>query len=419
MMARLALKLGARNLSKHPRRTLLVGATITVGALVVVFNASLIEGIQQRLVEQMVITEMGHLRVSGVREGSRAQGEFSGAELIERPSAIVEILDARLPGAEISSTISSPGMLFSEVAMSSRVALVGIEPARDRQRLPALAERARGALDPLANRGAYLSGRLAARLEVQQGEVITISVPTAEGDLNAADFEVRGIIEAGPPWEDYIAYMELPALQELMAVAQGVHAIKIILPDKLRRREKLDSLAAGLEEELRTRASGIQVETYEQSGGFFRGIVTANRFFLEIMNAILLVAVALGVANALLLSVHERRQEIGAMMAMGAPRRLVRIQFAAEAAVAVLLFGSAGVLLGFALVRWLGPRGIALPLEAFSWLIGGARLFPTWDWGAAPRALVELVLAAVLASIVPSSRALRLPPVEALKGGRP
>ena len=74
------------------------------------------------------------------------------------------------------------------------------------------------------------------------------------------------------------------------------------------------------------------------------------------LGAVALLVGAIGVANIMIISVLERRQEIGLRRALGATRGQIRIQFLAEAIMLSLAGGAAGVLIGAAATDVVRPR---------------------------------------------------------------
>lgn len=124
-----------------------------------------------------------------------------------------------------------------------------------------------------------------------------------------------------------------------------------------------------------------------------------NGLFLG-LGAVALVVGAVGVANIMIISVLERRSEIGLRRALGATRGQVRTQFLAEAILLSLLGGVAGVAVGVvATVLYAATRQWAVVVPTVAWA-GGL--------GAA------LAIGAV-AGLLPAIRAARLSPTEALR----
>jgi len=124
-----------------------------------------------------------------------------------------------------------------------------------------------------------------------------------------------------------------------------------------------------------------------------------NSLFLG-LGAVSLLVGAVGVANIMLISVLERRSEIGLRRALGATRGHIRIQFLSEAIVLALIGGIAGVAFGsLATAVYASAKGWAVVVPPLAWS-GGL--------GAA------LVIGAV-SGLLPAVRAARLSPTDALR----
>jgi putative ABC transport system permease protein len=118
------------------------------------------------------------------------------------------------------------------------------------------------------------------------------------------------------------------------------------------------------------------------------------------LGAVALLVGGVGVANIMVISVLERRSEIGLRRALGARRGQIRSQFVSEALILSGLGGACGVLLGVvATAVYASTQGWAIVVPALGWA-GGL--------GAA------LAIGAV-AGLLPALRAARLSPTEALR----
>jgi putative ABC transport system permease protein len=120
------------------------------------------------------------------------------------------------------------------------------------------------------------------------------------------------------------------------------------------------------------------------------------------LGAVALVVGGVGIANVMVISVLERRSEIGVRRALGATRGHIRLQFLVEATVLALLGGILGLGLGS-----LVTAGYAADQE--------------WRLAVPVEGLVAAVAAALalgaVAGLYPASRAARVDPAEAVRPG--
>jgi putative ABC transport system permease protein len=124
-----------------------------------------------------------------------------------------------------------------------------------------------------------------------------------------------------------------------------------------------------------------------------------NSLFLG-LGAVSLLVGAVGVANIMLISVLERRSEIGLRRALGATKGHIRTQFLAEAILLAVFGGAAGIAIGtLATVVFASTKGWAVVVPPLAWAGGFA---------------AALAIGAV-AGLLPALRAARLSPTEALR----
>jgi putative ABC transport system permease protein len=117
------------------------------------------------------------------------------------------------------------------------------------------------------------------------------------------------------------------------------------------------------------------------------------------LGAVALLVGAIGVANIMVISVLERRSEIGLRRALGATRGQIRVQFLAEAVLLSLAGGVIGVILG------------AAATAAYARAHGETVVIPPEAWGGG---LAAAVVIGALAGLLPAIRAARLSPTQAL-----
>ena len=150
-------------------------------------------------------------------------------------------------------------------------------------------------------------------------------------------------------------------------------------------------------------ANPNEVQVSQPSDALQARIAAKNAFsslFLG-LGAVALLVGGVGIANVMVISVLERRSEIGLRRALGATKRHIRTQFLTEALLLALLGGVGGVILGSVITAGYAASQhdpLVIPLSAVALGIGGA-----------------LAIGAI-AGLYPAIRAARLAPTDALRG---
>ncbi len=118
------------------------------------------------------------------------------------------------------------------------------------------------------------------------------------------------------------------------------------------------------------------------------------------LGAVALLVGGVGIANVMVISVLERRSEIGLRRALGATKRHVAVQFLGEALLLSAVGGIGGVVLGWAVTGvYANVRGWATLVPPIA-IAGG---------------LVAALLIGAVAGLYPAIRAARMSPTEALR----
>jgi len=124
-----------------------------------------------------------------------------------------------------------------------------------------------------------------------------------------------------------------------------------------------------------------------------------NGLFLG-LGAVALLVGGIGVANTMVISVLERRSEIGLRRALGAVKGDIRTQFLSEAVLLASIGGVVGVAAGI------------LATVIYAHIQGWATVVPPLAWGGG---LAASMLIGAVAGLLPALRAARMSPTEALR----
>lgn len=261
-------------------------------------------------------------------------------------------------------------------------------------------------LDLTADQGRLLSEHDAHSPYLLLGAIAAQQLQASVGDqlqLGRYLFEVIGILAPIgynpllPVAVDDSVLIPLPGMRRLTSAPQ-ISAVLALGRDP----QDSPAAAGGLADYLRKQLPGTEVEVQlpQQLLDGMHSQAQLLRWLLAGLGAIALLVGGVGVMNVMLMSVSERRREIGVRTALGARPEDIAWLFLLEA----VLLGSGGALSG-------ATTGL-LGAWLFAWLSGWTFVFDPWS---VPLGMISALLTAVFFALQPALAAARLQPVAALR----
>ena len=228
------------------------------------------------------------------------------------------------------------------------------------------------------------------------GDTLTLDSPTGPVSLPVLATIRDYTSDHGTIWMDRSVYVS-------RWKDEGIDMLDILLEKGADQAQ----VAAAIRASLADRTNRLFIMT----SGEFKKIITRilDQFFslAYIQLVIALVVAVLGVANTLVISVSERRRELGILKALGTARRQIVTLIVAEA----LGIAACGGLLGYALGSYL----VKFSVESVSAMFSGWTLPYAFPWGIAAGLAPLLIIVTVLAAVYPARLALGVSPAEALE----
>lgn len=339
------LYLAYRFLVDGKAQTLLIVAGVAVGVSVQVFVTALIDGLQKDLIAQTVGVQP-HVVVEPLREEPRSvRPSESGTEVVSRvarTSQRVHSIDGwprvvsaarRLPGVRaVSPKVSGPGLALHGEASSS-VVIQGVQ-AETWDAIVPIARHVVAGRFVLDARDALLGSALAEDLGVNVGDRVRLETAGGRGEL----FAVRGIFdlgskEANSRW----ALVSLRSGQMLFDLPGGATHIDVTVDNVFDADRIAESLRA---------STGLAADSWMTSNAQLLSALRSQSSSTTMIEAFVLLSVAMGITSVLVVSVVERRGQIGILRALGTRRRSVLGIFLVQGAVMGLIGALVGCVLG-------------------------------------------------------------------------
>jgi ABC-type lipoprotein release transport system permease subunit len=257
---------------------------------------------------------------------------------------------------------------------------------------------------------AVIGEELARKLGAGLRSKIVLGTQDGDGDIAAASVRVVGIFRTeSTGFDETSVFILREDLENLIGVSDLVHEVAIVLKDP----DQLDPGVASLKESFPSYA----VESWKVLApelGYMNDFIG---LYLEIFLAIIIFAMLFGITNTMLMSVLDRIREFGILTAIGMKGGKVFLMIMLESMVLTLTGALVGIGSGAGTVALLGETGIDLTLFAEGMRRYGyvEQFYPVMPLVFYQQIVLWVILAAVLASLYPAWKAIRLDPAQAVR----
>ena len=398
-------QVATRFLREGRMQTALIIVGVAAGVAVVAYISALITGLQRNTLEK-TLGAQAHITLSArddkvIPALTPASGSVALVQTqprAQRPRSIANwrsvlpLLEATPGVSAVSPAVSGAGLAVRGEASKS-VALVGVE--LDRYDLVVGLRRKVVAGIARLDAGDGILGReLADDLGVRVGDRVSLVTGgvtdslrvTAVVDLGVRELNRRTVI------------VPLRTAQSLFSLPGGATSLDLVLRDVW----AAQSLATEL-----SRRFPYKVESWQEANAQLVSALNAQSISTGVIRAVVMVVVVLGIASVLVVSVVQKRREIGILRAMGATQGQVLRVFLMQGAIVGALGSVLGVLLAVGLI-W-----------AFTSLVRGSDGLPLFAITLSAALALQVAgiatLCGVLAAVAPARRAAKLDPALAIR----
>ncbi len=389
-------------------QTALILAAVAVGVSVIVFLSALIGGLQTSLIAK-TLGSQPHVTLRVPREAPRPLVE-PGPDLavardvteraqrlrsIDQWPSVMRTAEGVAGVIAASPSITGAGFAVRGEA-TSPVVVRGVDPERFLAIIDVRARLIAGRYE-LDGGGVVIGSKLAAELGVTVGDKLRLSSSEGRDDV----VTVRGLFTLGNEGVDGTWVLTgLRHAQALYGLPGGVTTVELKVADVF----AAERVAA----EVRAR-TGLRADSW----------MAINRELLEGLSAqsssklmiqfFVIVAVALGIASVLIVSVVQKSREIGILRAVGTPAWRISLVFLLQGGVLGVLGSFAGSAFGALLSR--------LFEDATRDVTGAVRFPVTLDLELFALATAIATGVGLLAAVIPARRAARMDPATAIRNG--
>jgi len=425
------LRMAFRNVFRFKRRSFITFTAVSLGLAMLIMSITLMNGIDRQSISNIINCQTSHLKIF-------KKGYFDKRDELPMDLTIREMAEIHKAIGDVPDvTASENRILFGAGLIKGMDELpclgVAVEPERDPDLFNIKESLVKGEWLEPGDVKMLVGETLARDIGISVGDLVTVRLITStdknDFSWNAVDMEVKGIFDSGNPNVDSgRIIIPLRAAQEALSMDNGDsnndggEVTEIVV----RLNSHDDSVVTGAKERIREKLKGfrddLEVREWKELAGAFLAISAVKTKRSAVIILVILAIASMGIVNTMLMAVMERTREIGMMAAMGMKKSEIMRLFILEGGIIGLIGSLLGCVIGGLISWYLEVEGWSLAgfgesmqkITQSVYPIKGA-FYADLTFDVLLMVFIFGTLIAVVASIYPARKAVKMKPVEALR----
>lgn len=400
------IKIAWRNIWRNKLRSLAIIFSVILGLVAAIFSSALVIGMMDGRFQNFIENEISHIQIH--HPDFIGQNEVYQTTGVNK-SILSDIL--QVPDVKAATIRTKTHSMIASATTTRGIQLWGISPEQEEKTTNLTENLIEGKYLTAADKNQIIIGKMISnKLKVSVGSKVVLTFQDIENDIVSAAFVVKGIFETySNRYDENNAFVPINSLNEYLKLGEEFHELALVSHHI----DHLDALIPLLQEIL----PELTIRKWNEISPELDYWIEVGGIFSYIFVIVILIALAFGLLNTMLMAVFERTREIGMLMAIGMNKKKVFGLIVFETIILSLIGTIIGMLLGYWLVISTSRKGIDLSaLSDVMKEIGfDSMIYPQMDITFYWVLPFFVVSTALLAAIYPAVKALRLNPAEAVR----
>jgi ABC-type lipoprotein release transport system permease subunit len=397
-----------RNIWRNKLRSLVVILAVTLGLFGTLFIIAMSNGMVEQKIATTIENEISHIQLHNpdfMLDNSIQYFMEDSHQMVEKISAVEGVV-------AISDRIKMTGMA-STAATGTGAIVHGIYPEEERKVTKLSNFMVDGDYFVTTSRSPriIIGKKLGTKLNAKIGSKIVLTLQNTDGELSYGLFRVTGIYKtSNGMFDEMNVFVERDELASLTGfIPANSTEVAVLLENS--------GLTDPVTEQIKEMYPELSVLSWKQLQPVLLAMQSMMDQFGFVLLIVILVAMAFGIINTMLMAILERTHELGMLMAVGMNKRRVFLMIMLETLFLTLVGAVVGVTISVTTIQLTGQNGI----DFTAWAEG----FESWGYSALIYPMLKLpfyigmtflvIATGVVSSIFPARKALKLNPAEAIR----
>jgi len=402
------IKIAWRNIWRNITRSLVVIGAIVIGIWSIIFLVGMVNGMIESYIDNAIKNEVSHIKIHHPNFVKDKESKFFISDI----DSVKSMLDT-ISGVKAVSFKTITNAMISSSHSGRGISAIGVIP-KDEVNVSGVSQRiveGEYLSDKKKNR-IIISKKTAEKLKVKLRSKVVLTFQNLENEITMGAFRVSGIFETGNNmYDESVVFVRQKDINVLLDINGSGHEVAILIED-LSGLDRIQKTIMKLFPFLLVRN---YKEVQPELGLFQSQIKMAGIIYMVIF----MLALIFGIINTMMMAVLERVRELGMLMSVGMNKGKVFMMIVVETILLAIIAAPIGLLFGYITTGYFNKNGINLFFyseEGMKQFGFDKFIYPNVPTETYWQLVVAVSLTALLGSLYPAWKAVKLHPVEAIRG---
>lgn len=401
------LRMAWRNIWRNKLRSIVIILSIIIGIFAGIAVSALYKGMMATRVQTVIEEETGHLQIH--KTGFKT--EYDPQSYIPLHENLINYIKTIPEIKTVNYRTMTQGMLMTPTA-SAGVMIHGVVPKMEYQFSSLKEKMIEGNLfSEIKSNEIIIGKKLADKMNLRIGNKLVLTFIDTSSEIVSGAFRIIAIYKSSnTPLDERNVYIKFTDLNSMLLIGNNMHQIGILLQN-----EKSTQTVV---KRLKDKFKGLDIESWKELSPETNLMLKTTQQYSYIIMIIIMIALAFGITNTMLMAIMERTREIGMMSALGTNHLQLFLLILWETLLLTLAGTPIGIGISWIVVEYFHKNGLNLSgmgQEMMSSFGFKTIIHPEFPFEQITGILLIVIGTAVLSSLIPATKALKLNPIEALR----
>lgn len=400
---KILIKIAGRNIWRSKKRSLIIISAVSIGLWAGIFMMAFYNGMIEQRINSAIAGELSHIQL----HNPELRKDYDIKYDIPKGKKILQTIHQNNQTKAAAGRIIIKGMIAS-ASGSNGITINGIMPTEEQKLTNLSGKIIKGNyFNPKKNNEIILSEKIRKKLKLDLNKKTILTFQDKEGNLASAAFRIAAIYKTiNTPYDDSNVFVKITDIDSLAGIPNSINEIAILL--------KNNQLLDENQNILKQKFPEIEVKTWKEIQPELGLTISVGDQMVYIFMGIILLALAFGIVNTMMMAVLERTREIGMLLALGMNKFKIFLMIVFETFFLILAGSPVGI--GLALITITITQKTGIDFSQFSEVYSSfgysSIIYPSLTLRQFSIIMILVLITATFSALLPARRALKLNPAD-------